>query len=75
MRVRMLDSETGTVWPERPAVHLRAGQCYDVPDAVGAKWLSIGLAEAAPVEVEKDDAQEGTTKGAAKRATRTTKGD
>ena len=39
MKIRMLDCEA------HDGVYLRAGEEHDVPDAVGKKWLEIGLAE------------------------------
>lgn len=44
MRVKMLDSHTGTVWPDQGFVHCLNHHEYDVPEAVGKKWVEIGLA-------------------------------
>jgi hypothetical protein len=46
MIVKMLDSHSGVVWPDQPAVHLRNGEEHEVPAQVGEKWVRIGLAVA-----------------------------
>jgi hypothetical protein len=48
MIVKMLDSHSGVVWPDQPAVHLRNGEEHEVPAQVGEKWVRIGLAVAVP---------------------------
>lgn len=55
MKVKMLESESGFVYPGRGAVHLRKGEVHEVPDDVGARWLVIGLAALAPVVAVSDN--------------------
>ena len=72
MRVKMLDSETGTVWPEQGFVHLRRGEIHDVPDEVGAKWVKIGLASLVPDVVVSDKTVAGNARTTTRARARST---
>lgn len=74
MKVRMLECEAGVVWPDRPAVYLRAGETHDVPDHVAAKWIAIGLAESlgAPALAVHDKLPKASSSSARRRPARDT---